>query len=137
MSFIKSAMIGGGLALVLGIVGLIPIVNLCVCFVNPLIMVLAGYALCSFTGIKTGDYGALGINLLVYSVVGAVVGAILGFIMQMWGLGIGAVGGADMTQLGVTAAGGIVGIAIGFVFQMIMMFIFAAVGGLIYMFTKK
>jgi hypothetical protein len=137
MSFIKSAIIGGGLAFVLGIVGLIPIVNLCVCFVNPLIMVLAGYALCSFTGIKAGDYGALGINLLVYSFAGAVVGAILGFLLQMFGLGMGAVGGADLTQLGLTAAGGVVGIIIGFIFQMIMMFILAAVGGLIYMFTKK
>lgn len=137
MSFIKSAMIGAGLALVLTILGLIPFINFCICFVNPLIMVLAGYVLCQFTNIKAGDYGALGINLLIYSIAGAAVSALIGFVLQMLGLGLGAVGGADITQLGMTAAGGIIGIAFSFILQMIAMFVLGVIGGLIYLFTKK
>ena len=137
MSFIKSAILGAGLAFVLGVFGLIPIINFCICFVNPFIIVLGGYALCKFTGVKAGDYGAFGINLLMFSFAGAVVGAILGFIMNMFGLGMGAIGGADMTSLGISAAGGIVGIIMGAVFQMISMIIFGGIGGIIYMFTKK
>lgn len=137
MSFIKSAIIGAGLALVLTTLGLIPFINFCICFVNPLIMVLAGYVLCQFTSIKAGDYGAFGINLLIYSVAGAAVSAIIGFVIQMFGLGIGAVGGANITRLGMAAAGGIIGVAMNFVIQMIAMFILGAIGGVIYMFTKK
>lgn len=137
MSFIKSAILGAGLALILGILGIIPLVNMCVCFVNPFILVIGGYILCSFTGIKTGDYGALGINLIVYSVAGSVVGAIISFLMQMLGLGFTAVGGADLTTLGVNAAGGIVGVILGFIFQALSMLIMGGIGGLVYMFTKK
>ena len=137
MSFIKSAIIGAGIALVMGIFGLIPLINFCVCFVNPFVLAIGGYALCKFTNIKSGDYAAFGINLIIFSFAGAVIGAVFGFISSILGLGLGAIGGADMTSLGISAAGGIVGIIMGAVFQMVSMFIFGGIGGIIYMFTKK
>jgi hypothetical protein len=148
MSFIKSGILGLFIGIYLGIfglVGIIPVIGpiiamfgaICLCLFNPLIMVALGFVLCKLSNVKAGDYGAAGINLLVYSFTGASIFAIISFITQLLGFGVGAAFGGDLTTLGFNAAGGIIGVVFGWFIQFVMLFIFGLVGAVIYLITKK
>jgi uncharacterized protein YqgC (DUF456 family) len=95
MSFIKSALFGalvGTFFSLFGMVGMIPIIGpligmflgTCICLFTPFIGTLAGYLLCSITKVKKADYGAAGINLVIYSLVGSIIFALINFIMQIF-----------------------------------------------------
>lgn len=148
MSFIKSIILGlfmGVYLSIFGLVGIIPIIGpiiamlgaVCTCLFNPIIMVIFGFLLCKLSGVNSGDYGAAGINLIIYSFTGAVIAGIFNFVTQMLGFGVGAVAGGDLTTLGITAVGGIVGILIGLFIQFFMLFFFGLIGAIIYLLTKK
>lgn len=148
MSFIKSGILGlfmGIYLSIFGIVGVIPIIGpiiamlgaMCSCLLNPLIMVIFGYLLCSLSRVKAGDFGAAGVNLIIYSFTGSVVFGVMNFIIQMLGFGVGAVAGGDLMSLGITAASGLIGVFIGLFIQFIMLFVFGLVGAIAYLLIKK
>lgn len=148
MSFIKSAIYGALVGIFFSLfsfINLIPFIGpligmfmgACACFVYPMIMIIFGYLLCVITKVKKADYGAAGINLLIYTITSTVIFALINFLTQMLGIGFGVVTGADLLALVVSAGAGIIGLMIAIGFQFLLLLVFGLIGAVVYLVLKK
>ncbi len=137
MSYVKSALIGLGVGIVLGVVGLIPFIGAVNCILSPLLALAAGYFIVDMCKIRKEDWGALAINSAVFSIVAAIVGAVFGLLSMMFGIGISAIGGGDAGDMMIGAGLGIAALVMGVVFGFIQGLVLAIIGGAIKMFTSK
>lgn len=149
MDLIKTGILGvivGVYLSIIPLVALIPLIgpiiagfgNACLCCLNPLILTVFGYVLCSFINIKKEDYTSFAKNIIVYSIVGIIIFSIVSFSIQLLGIGANIIdGGNNLTNVFLGALGGSFSTLLGIVGNYIMLLFFTLIGGVIYMLTKK
>lgn len=131
MNFVKTIGIGIILGFIFGILGIIPF---CSCFIGPFLGFLGGFLLVKIINVKQNDYYDLFIHLFVYSISGAIIGMILIYVINMY---------LDPSYMSVVISPGFSlsnvfdSVIFPFIYVFITLFIFGALGGIIYMFTKK
>lgn len=137
MALLTSALIGAAIAAVLGMIGLIPLVNIISCLISPGLTLVGGYLVGSTSKLAKGAWMNLISEILVFSTAATVVGIIFAIINMVFNLGMSTIGGSDALSLGLSAGFGIISLAIGIILGFIYTFVLGLIGGAIYMFTKK
>lgn len=131
MKYVKTIGMGILLGFIIGIFGFIPF---CSCFTGPFLSLFGGFLLTKITKIVPNDYATLSMHLIVYSIAGALIGTVLNYVINMFY-------GPTFTSViafdGITITGIFNDFIFPFLYVGLTLFIFGAIGGIVYMFTKK
>lgn len=135
---IKSMLMpAAGVGVLIGIIGAIPLVNLCnICCLWILIGgFLAAYMYGRKARVEMADGAVIGVLFGgVYGIVVSIANFIVSTVMNMLGLGLSMAGGTEdaLSQFGFDVGTSILGMLLGFVINVILGVIFGAIGGVIY-----
>ncbi len=143
----KAAMIAIIWAIIAGVLGLIPVVNLIALIITvPLAFIvpaLVGYLSSKDLGDKELGAAAITgiISGIVYGLVAGIVGVIFTVIAVVTGIGLSAAGGAGAANTAIAGGVGLVAIIIGVIVgipaSIVIGAILAAIGGILYTVIKK
>lgn len=145
---IKSAIYGALVGIFFslsGPIGFIPIIGpyigtilgISLCFIGPIVMVIAGYLLCVVTNVKKGDYDAAAINFVIYSLFSTGIFITTNFLTRMLVIGVSAIGGTEVFELFVNTGFNLIYIILLLLYQFVLFFGFGLIGVIIYLIFKK
>ncbi|MGB9693515.1 MAG: hypothetical protein ACPLYF_01585, partial [Fervidobacterium sp.] len=128
MALLISAGIGVAVAVILGIIGLVPFISVINCILSPLLTVAGGYFVGSTSKLKKGAWADLAKEVFVFALAGTIASLLFMILSIALGIGVSAFKGADALGLGVYAV--ILVIFIAAIIDFIYTFVLGAIGAL-------